>query len=386
MRAAVPMALVLVAVAIAGCGGSGEDTPSDRDGDGLYDEEEVGGWGMTVDLAGGRVARHVTSDPGMEDTDGDGLVDFYERALGRDPRDADSDADGLTDCQEDRHTDRAQCEDSDYPGPWDGGLPTDGGRADSDPGYGRYVNRAGGYTDASGTLQRPVAWGDGIPDGDELHGFGITLWDGSPRFVRTDPMVKDTDGDGLEDGEEALAFGTDPTSADTDGDGCRDGLDLFPETRATVEPGFREFSWHGDTPARIQFVFDIGGSIVTWPDAPFAVAAQGTANLSALPQPRLSVACTFSPAQPWLGMNVFATWTDAPGGARAVDLTSRTPVVTQGYAAYLDLRTGRSSPSIGGAPASPGPLLLSGEDAALALQTRARDGNGAAFKANNQYP
>jgi len=41
----------------------------------------------------------------------------------------------------------------------------------------------------------------------------------------TDPLNNDTDGDGLEDGWEALVILTDPTSADTDGDGIDDGVE-----------------------------------------------------------------------------------------------------------------------------------------------------------------
>ena len=56
--------------------------------------------------------------------------------------------------------------------------------------------------------------GDGIDDGDEV--------DGTNGFV-TDPTNPDTDGDGLEDGEEVNTYGTDPTDTDTDGDGLSDG-------------------------------------------------------------------------------------------------------------------------------------------------------------------
>ena len=39
----------------------------------------------------------------------------------------------------------------------------------------------------------------------------------------TDPLVPDTDGDGLSDGEEVNNTGTDPLVVDTDGDGFNDG-------------------------------------------------------------------------------------------------------------------------------------------------------------------
>ena len=51
---------------------------------------------------------------------------------------------------------------------------------------------------------------DGIPDDDEID-------------LGTDPLDPDTDGDGIDDGEELFDLGTDPTDSDTDGDGLDDG-------------------------------------------------------------------------------------------------------------------------------------------------------------------
>lgn len=42
----------------------------------------------------------------------------------------------------------------------------------------------------------------------------------------TDPTMSDTDGDGLDDGEEIRIYGTDPLAADTDNDGLGDGQEL----------------------------------------------------------------------------------------------------------------------------------------------------------------
>ncbi len=102
--------------------------PTDSDGDGLSDEEEVA----------------LGTDPLDPDTDGDGLDDGAEVAAGTDPLDPDTD-------------------------------------------------------------------GDGVSDGEE-----VTLG--------TDPLDPDTDGDGLTDGEE-VALGTDPVDDDSDGDGIVDGAD-----------------------------------------------------------------------------------------------------------------------------------------------------------------
>ena len=42
----------------------------------------------------------------------------------------------------------------------------------------------------------------------------------------TDPNHPDTDRDGLDDGEEILAYGTNATREDTDGDGLLDGEEV----------------------------------------------------------------------------------------------------------------------------------------------------------------
>jgi outer membrane protein OmpA-like peptidoglycan-associated protein len=123
----------------------------DTDGDGLTDYEEIYVYG---------------TDPLNPDTDGDGLSDGDEvNVYGTDPLDPDTDGDGLTDCQEVLHTNRAECEDPDFDGPYDGG-------------------------------------------------FG------------TDPLDPDTDGDGLTDYEEVMVYGTDPLNPDTDGDGFTDGQEI----------------------------------------------------------------------------------------------------------------------------------------------------------------
>ncbi len=73
----------------------------DSDGDGLSDIAEADGWEVTVFLANGEIqTTPVTSDPGMRDTDEDGVSDFREKMALTHPRSADTDADDLTDWQE----------------------------------------------------------------------------------------------------------------------------------------------------------------------------------------------------------------------------------------------------------------------------------------------
>ncbi len=125
------------------------------------------------------------------DSDGDGLTDVQEAALGTDPANMDSDGDGLSDGDEVNlyHTQPLD-EDSDDDGLSDEleiSVGTDNTTMDSD--------------------------GDGLTDGEEVMGLGI------------DPMAADSDADGLSDGEE-LAAGGNPSSSDSDDDGLQDLTEL----------------------------------------------------------------------------------------------------------------------------------------------------------------
>lgn len=81
----------------------GQERPDE--GEGLDEFTETNGWFIAVDTSGycdPRIVelRHATSDPGLADTDGDGIDDFWEWILGTDPRAADTDRDGLSDYEE----------------------------------------------------------------------------------------------------------------------------------------------------------------------------------------------------------------------------------------------------------------------------------------------
>lgn len=136
------------------------------------------------------------------DSDGDGLSDERERALGTDPEKADSDGDGLDDGAEvDQYGTDPTSADTD-----DDRLPD-----------GVEVNEYGTDPISADTD------GDGIDDIKELN-YGANA---------PDPTDPDTDGDGLDDLVEVSEYGTDPTANDTDGDGLDDPTEVDGTTSPT---------------------------------------------------------------------------------------------------------------------------------------------------------
>ena len=200
-----------------------DPTAWDTDRDGLADGNEYEGTTapLRFDTDGGSVgdgaefyaetdAMFPPDDEDGVDTDGDGLSDALETALGWDPSSDDSDGDGLLDGDE-------------------MAIGSNGMLADSD---------GDGMTDtqeiAAGTgVLTADSDGDGLSDGQELE-LGTDpqsrdtdrdgLEDGIESTGPTDVVIYDTDRDGLSDSEERQ-LGTDPLNADTDGDGRLDGIE-----------------------------------------------------------------------------------------------------------------------------------------------------------------
>jgi len=179
----------------------------DSDGDGLTDTEELalGTDPMNADsdgdgLGDGAEVRRYKTDPMDEDSDDDGLKDGTEvNQTGTDPLNADTDGDGLTDGLELGLT---------APEGVRGGTLLALFRADADP------------STKTDPLKADTD-GDGLSDGEEDQNA-----DGARQFTETDPLIADTDGDGLPDGVEVKGQNpTDPTRSDTDGDGLADGVE-----------------------------------------------------------------------------------------------------------------------------------------------------------------
>lgn len=117
----------------------------------------------------------------INDSDGDGLIDYYEDIYKTDPNNPDSDGDGLSDYVECVYT---------------GTDPT------------LYSTENDGICDADRDSD-----GDGLSNIEEIH-------------LNIDPGAPDSDGDGLSDSEEYSTYSTDPLSEDTDGDGATDAWEI----------------------------------------------------------------------------------------------------------------------------------------------------------------
>jgi hypothetical protein len=157
---------------------------TDSDGDNLTDKAEVAGWKISFSYNGQPFSMQVWPDPLRVDSDGDGLTDYQEYRNGFNPRSSDTDGDGILDPDEGVVlTAMAEIESSDM---------------DSDA--------------------------DGLSDFFEKNGWEITFTDSQGThtlLVTSDPLLPDTDFDGLNDAQE-FALLSNPGSVDTDSDGLSD--------------------------------------------------------------------------------------------------------------------------------------------------------------------
>jgi hypothetical protein len=202
-------------------------TVFDDDLDGLPNRVEETGWTVTIN----GVERQVFSNPSDPDSDNDNLPDYIEWVLGTspwydcDPADTDcfddypdpnltapghdTDGDGLSDYEE-----------------WDGVVPP---QLLDELAFCDQIPNCAGYIPNDVAFETdPVLAdtdGDNLNDGDELAGWMVYLAGGPAGYpVFSDPLVADTDLDGWGDGDEH-AYGTDPGDADTDGDGTLDPVE-----------------------------------------------------------------------------------------------------------------------------------------------------------------
>ncbi len=160
-------------------------------------------FGGTGSVLAATLVTEERSDRTRGDTDGDGLPDGDDVALGTFPVAADTDWDGLDDLFE--------------RDPQPLTLTIDGATVTRTP-----------KTD-------PTRWdtdGDGLGDGEERE-LGL---DGAV----TDPANPDTDGDTLSDGDEAFVHRSNATLTDTDGDGFADNVEVNPRSLTLTVNGVSE--------------------------------------------------------------------------------------------------------------------------------------------------
>ena len=168
----------------------------DTDGDGLSDGDELNG------------TYGFVTDPTTKDTDGDGMPDGWETIYGLNPRDptdafSDMDNDNLTNLNEYLNGTGPNNTDTDGDGMWDGWEVY----------YALNPLFNDSYLD---------------PDGDGLINlleFINPSTNDTDEFHSTNPREKDSDLDGIQDGDEvfaSLGYITDPTNLDTDFDNLTD--------------------------------------------------------------------------------------------------------------------------------------------------------------------
>jgi hypothetical protein len=161
-----------------------------------------------------------TTEDDEQDTDGDGLYDVDETDVYMtDPEDTDTDDDGADDGLE-IYSGTDPLDDESQPG--------ESGTADSDNDGLYDIDETGVYMTDPDEADTD---GDGVDDGQEIYDGTDPL---DPNSVAGDTEPEDTDGDGLYDQDEVNVYGTDPNEPDTDGDGVDDGQEVFDGTDPTV--------------------------------------------------------------------------------------------------------------------------------------------------------
>lgn len=175
---------------------SGQDNAvTDSDCDGLTDEEE-----FSFIYGYDENGNALKTDPNVRDTDGDGILDGIELGRTSSPDPACGCVNGSTD---------PYC-----------GCSQEAYEARTNPECAKYFYGAATPVNVTSPVLADTD-GDGIPDGEEDKNHNGRIDPGE-----TNPNSADTDGDGLSDYDEIYVYGTDPTKADTDGDGLPDGLEV----------------------------------------------------------------------------------------------------------------------------------------------------------------
>lgn len=195
----------------------------DTDQDGLTNSQETNpspAQQSYVACDGSTVFYSMSSDPSRGDTDFDGLPDYLEEELGSNPRDVDTDNDGLLDYDEFASFAIYSALESEFLG---------------------FIIDGASSQKIGSNLRDCDTDNDGLTDTFEHEGDWRVLayGDSTARIVQSDPLVADSDLDGLTDGQEwrgrdNIGYGlpgdtgdaTDPMDPDTDGDTRTDGAEI----------------------------------------------------------------------------------------------------------------------------------------------------------------
>ena len=221
------------------CNGSAED--DDPDATGLLtwyaddDDDTFGGQDLTAQACNPPDG-YVGNDLDCDDDDPtvhpaadelcDGQLNDCQGTIG--PLEFDRDGDGFAECTLDD-------------GGWDGEGNVAGGDDCNDSDITVYPGAA--ETDGDGVDSN--CDGQGGPDDDE-DGDGLT-WQQEQDYGTSD-LDRDSDDDGLDDGDEVNVHGTDPANPDTDNDGADDGLELQWGTDPLDEDTDDDGTLDGDDP------------------------------------------------------------------------------------------------------------------------------------------
>ena len=266
---------------------------ADTDGDGLTDGQEVN---LTTTNPLLPDTNNDGTNDAASDQDGDGLSNLAEITQhGTDPRKADTDGDGMSDSAELSHPARffALVEGSFTHAQAVNNATTRRGRLASFPNASDFTRMATkarkatqgylwlGLSDTAtegtrlwsdGSTPTYTRWLNGQPDGGTGENHAVlmansNLWaDGAAEFVAAgylfervglDPLIADTDGDGLSDGAEVNNHQTDPVLDDSDSDGLTDGAEIsthgsnpnLTDSDADGLSDFAEVVTHGTNPA-----------------------------------------------------------------------------------------------------------------------------------------
>ncbi len=172
-----------------------DNAQTDSDCDGLTDEEE-----FSIIYGYGEDGKPLKTDPNNRDTDGDGLMDGIELGRTESPDPAcgcvNGSAEPYCGCTQEEYESRTKAE------------------------CARYFYGAATPVNATSPVLADTD-GDGLMDGEEDRNRNGRL-----DLGETDPNNPDTDGDGLSDYDELHVHHTDPTTRDTDGDGISDKIEL----------------------------------------------------------------------------------------------------------------------------------------------------------------